>query len=157
MTFLGSRLRHLLELLDGDVARVYADLGLPDIRPRFAPVVRTLARQGPSTIRDLAVAIGVTHSAASQTVAEMARQDLVRLEPGADARQRIVHLTDRAARLMPTIEAEMAATVAAAEAFDAELPYPLSRLVEEAIAALERRPMHERIGAVVVEGPSGRG
>lgn len=150
MTFLGSRLRHLLELLDGDVAIVYADLGLPEVRPRFAPVVRTLAARGPSTIRDLAAAIGVTHSAASQTVAEMARQDLVRLEAGTDARQRIVHLTDHAARLMPTIEAEMAATVAAAEAFDAELPYPLSQLVEEAIGALERRPMRDRIGPVVV-------
>ncbi|GAB3828288.1 MarR family winged helix-turn-helix transcriptional regulator [Dactylosporangium cerinum] len=150
MTFLGSRLRHLLELLDGDVATVYADLGLPDIRPRFAPVVRTLAAQGPHTIRDLAAAIGVTHSAASQTVAEMAKQDLVRLEPGSDARQRIVHLTDRAQRLRPAIEAEMAATDAAAEALDAELPYPLSRLVEEAITTLEHRPMRDRIGPVVV-------
>lgn len=150
MTFLGSRLRHLLELLDGDVAAVYGELGLPDVRPRFAPVVRTITQGGPSTIRDLAAAIGVTHSAASQTVAEMARRDLVRLEPGGDARQRIVHLTDRAARLLPVIEAEMAATVAAAEALDAELPYPLSRLVEEAVAALERRPMRDRIGTVVL-------
>jgi DNA-binding MarR family transcriptional regulator len=150
VTFLGSRLRHLLELLDGDVAAVYADLGLPDVRPRFAPVVRTLVQHGPRTIRELAAAIGVTHSAASQTVAEMARQDLVRLEPGADARQRIVHLTDRAQRLLPVIEAEMTATVRAAEALDAELPYPLSRLVEEAIATLERHPMRDRIGAVVV-------
>jgi DNA-binding MarR family transcriptional regulator len=150
VTFLGSRLRHLLELLDGDVAAVYADLGLPDVRPRFAPVVRTVTQGGPCTIRDLAAAIGVTHSAASQTVAEMARHDLVRLEPGDDARQRIVHLTDRAARLMPVIEAEMAATDAAAEALDAQLPYPLSRLVEEAVAALEHRPMRDRIGAVVV-------
>ncbi|MET7418940.1 MarR family transcriptional regulator [Dactylosporangium sp. NPDC005555] len=150
MTFLGSRLRHLLELLDGDVAAVYADLGLPEVRPRFAPVLRTLTRRGPATIRDLAAAVGVTHSAASQTVAEMARQDLVRLEAGDDARQRIVHLTDRAARLMPAIEAEMAATVAAAGALDAELPYPLSRLVEEAVAALEVRPMRVRIGEVVV-------
>jgi DNA-binding MarR family transcriptional regulator len=148
VTFLGSRLRHLLELLDGDVAKVYADLGLPDVRPRFAPVVRTITRDGPATIRDLAAAIGVTHSAASQTVAEMARQDLVRLEPGSDARQRIVHLTGRAQRLLPVIEAEMAATDAAAGAFDAELPYPLSRLVEEAIAALEQRPMRARIGPV---------
>lgn len=150
MTFLGSRLRHLLELLDGDVAGVYADLGLPDVRPRFAPVVRTLAQDGPATIRDLAAVIGVTHSAASQTVAEMARQDLVRLETGADARQRIVHLTDRAQRLLPVIEAEMAATTSAAAALDAQLPYPLSRLVEEAIGALEERPMRDRIGAVVV-------
>ena len=28
---LGTRMRHVLELLDGDVARVYADLGLAQV------------------------------------------------------------------------------------------------------------------------------
>ena len=51
---------------------------------------------GPSSIRDLARAISVTHSAASQTVAQMSRSGLVTLATGADARQRIVHLTARA-------------------------------------------------------------
>ena len=68
---LGTRLRHVLDLLDGDVARVYADLGLADYRPRFSPVARAIAALGPSSIRDIARAIGVTHSAASQTVAQM--------------------------------------------------------------------------------------
>ena len=35
-------MRHVLELLDGDVARVYSDLGVPDYRPRYSPVVRAL-------------------------------------------------------------------------------------------------------------------
>src|SRR5262249_36433404 len=65
---LGTRLRHLLELLEGDVAQVYADLGLAGFRSRYTPIVRILATAGPSAIRDLALAIGVTHSAASQTV-----------------------------------------------------------------------------------------
>ena len=89
----GTRLRHVLELLDGDVAQIYADLGLSDYRPRFSPVVRALVQLGPSSIRDLARTIGVTHSAASQTVAQMSKCGLVALGPGADARQRIVRLT----------------------------------------------------------------
>ena len=136
----------MLELLDGDAASVYeGSLGLADYRPRFSPVVRALVVLGPSPIRDLARAIGVTHSAASQTVAQMARSDLVRLEPGADARQRIVHLTDRARSLLPVIDAEWAATNAAAADLDAELPVPLGEIVAAVLRAIERRPMRERI------------
>ncbi|GIH74309.1 MarR family winged helix-turn-helix transcriptional regulator [Planobispora longispora] len=142
---LGTRLRHLLDLLDGDVAAVYADLGLADFRPRFTPVVRVLAASGPRSIRDLARAIGVTHSAASQTVAQMARDGLVSLTPGEDARQRIVGLTPKAEALVPTLEAEWAATAAAAAAFEAELSFPLSRIVDEALEALGRRSMRQRI------------
>lgn len=144
---LGTRLRHLLELLDGDIAKFYADLGMAEFRPRFVPFVRAIAADGPSPIRDLARAVGVTHSAASQTVSQMAKQGLVTLETGADARQRIVHLTPRARSLLPTLNAEWAATVAAGAEFDAELPLPLGELVEAAILALQRRPFRERIAA----------
>ncbi|GGP85705.1 hypothetical protein [Streptosporangium pseudovulgare] len=47
-------------------------------------------------------------------VAQMARQDLVALAPGEDARTRIVHLTPRAEALLPALEAEWDATAAAA-------------------------------------------
>ena len=70
-------MRHVLELLDGDVAQVYSDLGVPDYRPRYSPVVRALVARGPMSIRDLAGAVGVTHSAASQTAAQMARDGLL--------------------------------------------------------------------------------
>jgi len=142
---LGTRLRHVLDLLDGDVAQVYADLGLGDYRPRFSPVVRALAILGPSPIRDLARAIGVTHSAASQTVTQMTRAGLVTLEPGADARQRIVHLTGRARSLLPVIDAEWAATGAAAAGLDAELPVPLGEMLAAVLRAVQRRPMRDRI------------
>ncbi|MEV6581890.1 MarR family transcriptional regulator [Streptomyces sp. NPDC051582] len=131
--------------MDGDVASVYADLGLTGFRPRFAPVVRALAASGPSSIRDLARATGVTHSAASQTVAQMAEEALVGFAPGADARQRIVRLTPKAESLLPMLDAEWAATTAAATQLEAELSFPLSRLVGEALDALRRRPMRRRI------------
>ncbi|MHB1877355.1 MAG: MarR family winged helix-turn-helix transcriptional regulator [Streptosporangiaceae bacterium] len=144
-TGLGTLLRHVLDAIDDDVAGVLADLGLAGYRPRFSPAVRTLVAHGPLPIRDLARAIGVTHSAASQTAAEMARRGLVTLEPGRDARQRVVHLTDAARRMLPAIEAEWAATAAAAAELDAELPFPLSDLVPMIAAALERRSFRQRI------------
>jgi DNA-binding MarR family transcriptional regulator len=143
--FLGTRLRHLLEVLDRDLAGIYADLGLADIRPRYVAYLRTLAAAGPRSIRDLATAIGVTHSAASQTVAQLVRQNLVTLTPGTDARRRIVHLTPDAERLLPTLDAEWAATTAAATALEAELSAPLSALVDEMLDALDRRSLRARI------------
>ncbi|HEU5332972.1 MAG TPA: MarR family transcriptional regulator [Actinocrinis sp.] len=144
---LGTRLRFLFDQLEAGVAAVYTDLGLPGFRTRYNPIVRVLTQAGPRSIRDLAAAIGVTHSAVSQTVAQMAKDDLVTLAPGQDARQRIVSLTPKAEELLPLLEAEWDATLAAAEEFDAELPFPLTRLVEAALEALDRRPMHDRIAA----------
>ncbi|MET8051953.1 helix-turn-helix domain-containing protein [Streptosporangium sp. NPDC005286] len=146
---LGTRLRHLLDQLDAGVAAVYTDLGLDGFRPRYTPILRTLAATGPSSIRDLGRAIGVTHSAASQTVAQLAKEDLVTLAPGADARQRIVRLTARAESLMSLLDKEWAATSAAAAELEAELSYPLSRLVDEALESLSRRPMRDRIAGAV--------
>lgn len=75
----------------------------------------------------------------------MARQDLVTLTAGSDARHRIVRLTPSAAKLLPTLDAEWAATAAAATALEAELSVPLSALIEEVFDALGRRSMRERI------------
>jgi DNA-binding MarR family transcriptional regulator len=143
---LGTRLRHLLDVLDRDMAAVYADLGLADVvRPRHVAFIRALAADGPRSIRDLAATVGVTHSAASQTVAQMVRQNLVTLTPGGDARHRIVALTPDADRLLPTLDAEWTATAAAATALEAELSMPLSALLGEVFDALARRSMRERI------------
>ncbi|MEV6422196.1 MarR family transcriptional regulator [Streptomyces sp. NPDC051662] len=143
---LGTRLRHLLDRLDSGVEAVYTDLGMDGFRPRYTPVARVLAAApGPCSIRELAQATGVTHSAASQTVAQMAKDGLVVLAPGDDARRRMVRLTPRAEELLPALNAEWEATSAAAAEFEAELPYSLSRLIGEALEALDRRPMRQRI------------
>ncbi|ONI86665.1 MarR family transcriptional regulator [Saccharothrix sp. ALI-22-I] len=143
--FLGTRLRHLLDLLEGDVSRVYTDLGLPGFRSRYTPVISLVNTGGPQSIRDLATTIGVTHSAISQTVNQMRRDGLVELEPGDDARKRIVHLTDHARAILPTLDAEWQATTAATRDLDAELPYPLTDLVDAALRALGEKPLRDRI------------
>jgi DNA-binding MarR family transcriptional regulator len=143
---LGTELRALFEQMDADVGRALADLGLAGYRPRFSPVVRVLA-EGPASVRDLAAATGVTHSAASQTVAAMVRSGWAAQRVGADARERIVELTDAARAALPAIRAEWEVTAAALAALDAELPYPLTTFVGDLRAALERVPFRARMAS----------
>ncbi|MFD5227890.1 MarR family winged helix-turn-helix transcriptional regulator [Streptomyces qaidamensis] len=144
----GTLLRHVLELLDGDVAAVYEEQGMAEYRPRFSPVVRALVAQGPLSVRDLAEAIGVTHSAASQTAAQMARAGLVTHTPDPlDARRRLVALTAQARSLLPRIVAEWEASAAAMAELDTELSMPLGELLAEVAQAVGRRPFRERVAA----------
>lgn len=150
---LGTRLRVLLEAMDADVGLALADLGLRDYRTRYSGVVRLIDADGPSSIRHIAERMGVTHSAMSQTVAEMERRGLLELRPGADARQRLVRLTAKTRKLLPAINAEWEATDAASAALDAELPYPLSTLIDDLAAALDRRSFRVRIADAAAELP----
>ncbi len=150
----GTQLRHVLDLMDADVAAVLADLGLRDYRPRFSPIVRALIALGPMPIRELASAISVTHSAASQTVTEMNKRGFVTLMPGQDARQRVVHLTERTMKALPVIQAEWEATRSAAKQLDAELPFPLTKLVPAIARALERKPFRQRIAESAQSHPN---
>jgi DNA-binding MarR family transcriptional regulator len=143
---LGTLLRHLIELLDGAVEQTYRDAQL-DYRPRYTPVLRALIATGPASIKNLAEHAGLTHSAASQTVAQMRRDGLVEVERGADKRRQVVSLTSRATTMIPTLEKMWQAVNEVAEELDDELMGPLSQVVEEAIEALERRPFRDRITA----------
>jgi DNA-binding MarR family transcriptional regulator len=147
---LGTLLRHLTDLLDGAVAEVYAESGL-DYSPRYTPVVRALVELGPAPIRAISVRAGITHSAVSQTVAQMARRRLVTLKAGGDKRERIVSLSAKAKAMLPDLQRHWAATNAAAQAFEAELTRPLSDVLREAIAALEQRPFAGRIDQAAVK------
>ncbi|WP_419320391.1 MarR family winged helix-turn-helix transcriptional regulator [Caulobacter sp. ErkDOM-E] len=141
---LGTLLHHLIELLDGDVQAAYTTAGLA-WRPRYTPVLRGLMSLGPASIKALALKIGISHSAVSQTVAQMVKDDLVELKPGADARERIVALTPKAQAMVPALQRQWAAVNAAADALDAELSAPLSGVIREAITALSHRPFGQRI------------
>lgn len=149
---LGTLLHHLIELLDGDVQAAYTTAGLA-WRPRYTPVLRGLMSLGPASIKALALKIGISHSAVSQTVAQMVKDDLVELKPGADARERIVALTPKAQAMVPALQRQWAAVNAAADALDAELSAPLSGVIREAITALNQRPFGQRILAQALSAP----
>lgn len=145
---LGTLLRSLIDLLDGDVESAYAAAGLA-WRPRYTPVLRVLRRSGPSAIKTIALEIGVSHSAASQTVSQMAREGLLVMTPGVDARERIVVLTPETEAMIPALERQQAATNAAAAELDAELSASLTEVLGEAITALHRRRFGVRIADAV--------
>jgi len=141
---LGTLMRHLLELLDGDVEKIYRAASL-DYRPRFTPVMRALRDHGPLSIKEIAAYARVTHSAASQTVTAMKRKRLVSVATGRDARARTITMSRRAKRLLPRLEMMWIETNAAAKALNEELPMPLDPILRCAIDALERRSFAERI------------
>jgi DNA-binding MarR family transcriptional regulator len=143
---LGTRLRQLVGLLDGDVERIYAWAGV-DFRARYYPVYRALSSGETRTIRALAAHSGLTHSALSQTIAEMRRAGLVAVAPGEDARERKVHLSAKGQRVMALLQPYWEAIASAADALDKELDVSISRALECATEALDRRSFYERIEA----------
>ena len=141
---LGTQLRHLIELLDGAVQQAYVDAGL-DYRPRYTPVMRALAQQQSATIGQLAELAGITQPAATQTVALMKKEGLLVVAAGGDGRQRVVRLSPQGEAMLPHLQACWKATKRAADSLDAELEFPLSESLEQAIAALGKRPFGDRI------------
>ena len=142
---LGTQLRHLIELLDGAVQQAYADAGL-DYRPRYTPVMRVLAQQQSATIGQLAELAGITQPAATQTVALMKKEGLLLVAAGGeDSRQRVVRLSSQGEALLPHLQMCWQATKRAADSLDAELAFPLSTCLAQAITILEQRSFGERI------------
>lgn len=142
----GVLLRRLIDHLDGAVEQAYADGGL-DYRPRFTPIFRALLNNGPATLRVLSRLTGVSHSAVSQTIAQMAARGWVSLEAGTDARERIVTLTPFARGHLPRLQQYWAATEAASRSLDEDLGQPLADILIRALEALERRPFADRLAA----------
>jgi DNA-binding MarR family transcriptional regulator len=138
-------LRHLMIAMDAEIARLYAERGVEGVRPRFTMALIRLRHRGPMTVKELAEQTDVTHSAMSQTLTAMRAAGLVGTTPGRDARTRRVALTAKGRDLVPFLEAEWRATEEAFAALEAELPYPLTRVVADMATALERRPFFDRI------------
>jgi DNA-binding MarR family transcriptional regulator len=142
---LGTQLRHLIELLDGAVGAAYEEAGL-DYRPRYTPVMRALIDKESLTLGEIAMVASISQPAATQTVGLMVKEGLLVVQAGPrDGRQKLVRLSEHGKALLPKLRGCWQATRAAADKLDAELPYPLSRVLEEAIDALEAKPVGERI------------
>ncbi len=141
---LGTLLRHLIELLDGDVQASY-DASSLNYRPRYTPVVRGIDHLGAASIRALANHAGLTYSAVSQTVAQMVRAGLVEQVAGRDGRERIVRAKPALTMMLPQLRTLWSATNQAAVELESALSFPLSSLLLETIRALEARPFRERI------------
>jgi DNA-binding transcriptional ArsR family regulator len=131
--------------MDRDVASLYDEGGVAGLRTRFVGPLIQLSRREAMTIRELATSVDVTHSAMSQTAAAMRRAGLVDETSNDDGRTRRVRLSARGRDLLPFLEAESRATEATIRDLEAEIPYPLSRVVKDLEAALVRRSFRQRL------------
>ncbi|ANS79450.1 transcriptional regulator, MarR family [Serinicoccus hydrothermalis] len=143
-----SHFKQLFDVLadmDAAITEVYRARGEGEVRARFIlPLVR-LAHLGPMTITELARELERTHSALSQTVAQMRQAGLVGSEPGEDGRTRVITLTEHGRALVPLAEAEWRATEAAIAELDAEIPYAATQVAADLASALGRRSFAERL------------
>lgn len=147
-------LRLLQAAMDADISRIYAEARIDGIKPSFVMELIRLHLRGPMTITALAESVERTHSAMSQKVAAMRIAGLVETSAGTDARSKTVALTPKAAGLAGKLVAEWRATEAASLELEAELPYPLSRVVTDMEEALRRRSFHDRIAAKLAADPT---
>ena len=138
-------LRLLQQAMDADIGKIYAAQHISGLKPSFVMELLRLHARGPMTLTELAESVQRSHSAISQKVAAMRAAGLVRTVPGADARSKKVTLTAKARRIVGLLAAEWRATEAASIELEAEIPYPLSRVVADMETALRRRSFHDRI------------
>lgn len=141
---LGTLLRTLIDQLDSAVAEAYSASGL-DYKPRFTPIIRALSQHGPSRIKDIADGMGVSHSAVSQTISALVRAKWVKLQPGADSRERIVHLTPYAKARLPRLEQHWVNTAKAAASLNQDIGLSLEEVLRSALKALQEQSFEERI------------
>lgn len=141
---LGTKLRHVLAKLDGEVQAIYDEQVL-EFKPRFYSVALKLSEEGPASVNEIARDIGVSQPAATQTIQEMERIGLVEMRATTDRRTRLVALSSRGKRTVAQLQPIWAAVARAAEELDRELPASLAGTIDAALAALEDRPFGARI------------
>ncbi|GAA3591330.1 hypothetical protein GCM10022419_087630 [Nonomuraea rosea] len=146
-------LRLLQASMDDDIARLYAAKRIDGLKPSYVMELLRLHAHGPMTITELAESVGRTHSALSQKVAAMRAAGWVRTVAGDDARSKKVTLTRKARDVAGRLAAEWRATEAAIAEVEAEIPYPLSRVVTDIEQALARKSFHDRIAEKLAEDP----
>ena len=137
----------LLSAMDDEIARIYDENGIADLKPSWVLEIIRLHVRGPMTIADLARSVGRTHSAMSQKVAAMRTAGWLETSPGPDARAKLVTLTPKADAVADKLAAEWRATEATIIEIEAELPYPLSRVADDIKAVLARESFHDRIAS----------
>ncbi|MFC4114073.1 MarR family winged helix-turn-helix transcriptional regulator [Nonomuraea zeae] len=147
-------LRLLQASMDADIARLYSKKRIKGLKPSFVMELLRLHACGPMTITELAESVNRTHSALSQKVAAMREAGWVQTVEGDDARSKKVTLTDNARRIVGRLAAEWRATEAAVAEIEAEIPYPLSRVVTDIEQALARKSFHDRIAEKLAEDPA---
>lgn len=141
----GHQLRQLIRLLDGGLEEAYERAGL-DFRSRYTPVIRALMVKEPATIGSISACAGLTQPAVTQTVALMRKSGIVSVDfCRADARQKMICLTQQGRDLIPQLERCWQAAAIASDSLDADLLFSLTEILDSALGALAEKNLVDRI------------
>jgi DNA-binding MarR family transcriptional regulator/GNAT superfamily N-acetyltransferase len=141
----GSRLKALSDRFYAAVDEVYRSCGA-GIESRWFPLMRFLWEHGPTTVTEVAQAIGQTHSAVSQLADKLVREGMLkRRNDPADGRRCLLLLSDKGSQSLERLGPVWAAI---RQGLQDSLGLQGRRLLEALQAcelALDERPIVERI------------
>jgi DNA-binding MarR family transcriptional regulator len=143
---LGSRLKRIGERMQGDVQRLLKMKGF-EVPSSMLPLLAALDRNGPMTVGELVLALGVTQPGVTRSVSLLASQKLIEVkrDPG-DKRNRPVSLTAQGQNLVQHCKAFLWPQVEQAladicDGLEGPLLAQLNRLEDE----LARKPLDRRV------------
>lgn len=142
---LGSRMKRIAERLQADSQKILEsyELSLP---VAHYPYLAALDREGPLTIGELAVAVGVSQPGVTRSVGQLAKQGLVKVRSEkADQRRRVVVLADEGRRVLDLSKREIWPRIEAGVAdLCAELDGPLLGQLAEIEQGLGQKSLKQR-------------
>lgn len=151
---LGSRLRRIGELLQADTQRIMQHFEIHIPAAQY-PFLAALDRDGPLTVGELAVAVGITQPGATRTLGQLVESGLVEMSVSdEDQRRKQVSLTP-AGRDLVAFSKRMVwpAVEAAVRDLCSNLDGPLLDQLSAIEDGLARRPLTDRAPI----GPDGKG
>lgn len=141
---LGGRLRRLSERIDGDAGRIYAELGIV-FEQRWWGVLELLSEHGPTSVGELARALGISQPSVSQTCRSLEAAGLIEARPDPrDARSRRLMLSRKGRRLYQRLGPVWAAMDAVAVELNTEAAGVMPAL-NRLDMALDRKSLYERV------------
>ncbi len=142
---LGTRMKRIGERLQSDTQHILDTLDVP-LQSSHYPFLAALDRIGPSTIGDLAGAIGITQPGATRTLGQLAKMGLVEArQPREDQRRRIVSLTAKGQHMVDDAKRDVWPRIEAAVVdLCAGLSGPLLTQLASVEDGLDASPLHRR-------------
>lgn len=142
---IGSRLRMLTDMITNEMADVYKLYGV-NLKPKWFPVFRTLADDGPATITEIARRIGHSHPSVSNIVKEMAAGKIVRtVDDKTDGRRTKVALTQHGQSMSALLDEQCIDVAAAVDNICRNTRNDLWRAIAEWEELLNEKPMLQRV------------
>jgi len=140
-----SRLRRLLDELQRQGKRIYADLGI-DLEIRWFAVFHFVANNPGSIITDIARSLHLRHPTVIQAVNEMTKKGLLQSKSDSmDRRRRKVSPTPEGRKLFEKMQPVWKAFEDAGREIQKEGNNNLLRAIDKFEFALEKRSMYDRI------------